>query len=87
MSLARLLSPIKFCETTYFWKMITILGKGFISCLIQVLIGICNYYTFRKYILYWGFYEPYHRKAATTCMQGCHLRYTDTLMTTIVKGI
>ena len=35
MSLARLLSPIKFCETTYFWEMITILGMGFISCLIS----------------------------------------------------
>ena len=36
------LSPVKFwpetnsiCETTYFWEMIAILGKGFISCFIS----------------------------------------------------
>ena len=45
--------------------------------LYQVIIRICNYRAFRKYILYWGFYETCDREAATT--QGCHLGYTDTL--------
>ena len=32
---------------------------------------------FRKYILYWGFYETCDREA--TSMRGCHFRCTDTL--------
>ena len=54
------------------------MGKVFISCLksannrnLQVLIA------FRKYILYWGFFEMRDREAATT--RGCRLGYTDTL--------
>ena len=40
------------CETTYFWEMIAILGKGFISCLIQGSYG--SWKTWKVLEFYYG---------------------------------
>ena len=59
--------------------MITILGKGFISCLISSNNRNLQLLSFQKIYTLLGFYETCDREAATT--RDCHLGYTDTLNT------
>ena len=64
--------------------MIAILGKSFITCLISSNNRNLQLLTFRKYILYWGFYEMCNSETAT--MRGCHLGYTDTFKNQRYEG-
>ena len=76
----RRLNQASISETRYFWEMIAILGKGFISCLISSNNCNLQLLSFQKIytLLAWGFYETCDCEAAT--MRGCHLGYTDTLI-------
>ena len=52
------------CETTYFWEMIAILGKGFISSLIQGSYG--SWKTWKVLEFYSGIFQDWKVLEKTT---------------------